>query len=274
MNKDPYEAIIEHFQSADSQLLAEAVASGGLRHPTDTGTERERSVKRVLERFLPASCQVSRGGFLFNIRGESSRQIDIIVTAGMAPRLESHSRDVVVAPLEDTIGVAEVKSNLDKARLYEALDNIAALPKLEDPQSSLPPFLTEQSPHFWWNWPLKVIFGFDAVSKETLYSHLKAYYQERPDIPPENRPSLIYVIGQYTIHRITPGAQVLNADGSKAENQPAPGEYRWFDNMANVNAMAGLVTDLQERAFVARFMIWPYRQWATNVVERAMKQDR
>lgn len=274
MEKDPYQTIIEHFQSADKQLLAEAQASGSLDHPTDIGTEREQSVKRMLERFLPASCQVSRGGFLFNIRGDSSKQIDVIVTAGLAPRIESHSTDVVVAPLEDTIGVVEVKSHLDKQRLLEALDNLAALPRLEEPQSTLPPFLKEQDAHFWWDWPLKAIFAFDAISKETLWSHLQEYYKQHPDVPPENRVSLIYVVDQYTIHRITPGVQVINADGSVAENQPAPGEYRWFDNLANVGALAGFITELHQRAFVARLMIWPYRQWVANVVNRALGQSR
>ena len=272
MEKDPFQTIVEQFQSADKLLLSEALASGSLRHPTDTGTEREESVRRMLERFLPASCQVSRGGFLFNIHGDASKQIDIIVTAGLAPRFESLSKDVVVAPLEDTIGVAEVKSNLDKQRLFEALDNLAELPRLEDPQSTLSSSLKRPAPHFWWDWPVKMILAFKAVSKEVLLDHLSEYYRQHPGIPHENRVSLIYVVDQYTIHRMTPRVQVGNADGSVAENQPPPGDYHSFDNMANVAGLVDLVTQLQQRAFMARFMVWPYVEWVGKVVNKALAQ--
>ena len=59
-----------------------------LNNPTAVGTDREEIYRRFLERHVPKSCEVFRGGYIFNLEGVRSRQIDVIVTAGSTPGLK------------------------------------------------------------------------------------------------------------------------------------------------------------------------------------------
>ncbi len=148
MSTSAFPDMARYFKSIVDELTSEANQAGLLKNPTAVGTGREEIYRRLLERHLPSTCEVFRGGYVFNVKGERSKQIDLIATAGPTPRFEILPNLQAIAPWEGTICVAEVKTKLDKKELLKALDNFASLPKVDDPGGALAPFI-KVPPDFW-----------------------------------------------------------------------------------------------------------------------------
>ena len=132
MSENVFLDLANYYGAVAEQLASEAKQAGLLKNPTAVGTDREEVYQRFLERHVPRSCEVFRGGYVFNLEGAKSRQVDVIVTARTTPRFEMGSGNQAIALLEGTVAVAEVKSNLNKQTLYEALDNFSELPVSAD----------------------------------------------------------------------------------------------------------------------------------------------
>ena len=270
MPADPYQLMVDQFRGVDDQLLADASTSKGLSNPTDVGTEREVAVMRMLERFLPSTCQLAQGGFLFNIRGDSSRQVDLIATGGNAPCIRSNSGNIAVAPVEDTVAVVEVKSKLDKNELNMALNNFASIPSIDSPDKRTAPYIKKPPDYFWWDWPYKLIVGFDGIRRELLVQYIQEFYDSNPDIPFHRRPSMIYIVKKYSVRRMSPDYKIVSEDGASTTDQPPIGTYRSFCERSNGAALMSFLMETQKRLFVGRNMLWPYEDGINNVAERAM----
>lgn len=270
MPDDAYQAVSSFFESAAQQLLVGAQQNATLDNPTAVGSEREASIRSTLVRLLPSSCEVLRGGYLFDFEGNASRQIDIIVLSGSTPRFVVPHDGQAFAPIEGTIAACEVKSRLDKERLTQALENFAALPVLQRPEKALAPYIKEPDAEFWWDVPYKVIFAFDALSPALLCQHLNDYYQQHADVPPECRPSMIHVLNRYFVVRMIPGMTVHNADGSAAPNQPEVGDYHPLTNQPDTMGLVWLIAQLQERIFFSNHMLWPYHEWVNQLADRIL----
>ena len=270
MPDDAYQAVSSFFESAAQQLLADAQQNATLDNPTAVGSEREASIRSTLVRLLPSSCEVLRGGYLFDFEGNASRQIDIIVLGGSTPRFVASHDGQAFAPIEGTIAACEVKSRLDKERLTQALENFAALPVLQHPETALAPYIKKPNAKFWWDVPYKVIFAFDAIPPTLLCQHLNDYYQQHADVPPECKPTMIHVLNHYVVMRVTPNMIVKNADGNTAPDQPEVGEYRSFTDQPDTMGLVWLIAQLQERIFFANHMLWPYNQWINQLADRIL----
>ena len=268
MPDDAYQAVSSFFESAAQQLLADAQQNATLDNPTAVGSEREASIRRTLVRLLPPSCEVLPGGYLFDFEGNASRQIDIIVLSGSTPRFAASHIGQAFAPIEGTIAACEVKSRLDKERLTQALENFAALPVLQHPETALAPYIKKPNAEFWWDIPYKVIFAFDAIPPTLLCQHLNNYYQQHADVPQECRPSMIYVLNHYFVMRMTLGMTVHNADGTVAPDQPEVGDYHPLTNQPDTMGLVWLIAQLQERIFFANHMRWRYNQWVNQLADR------
>ncbi len=273
MSTDAFHKMTEYFQSLVQEITGEARQAGLLKNSTAVGTGREEVFRRLLERHLPDSCEVFRGGYVFNVKGEASKQIDVIATSGVTPRFEILPNLQAIAPLEGTICVGEVKTRLDKESLTKALDNFASLPQLADPGKALNPSIGNVQGHFWWDWPYKVIFAYDGIDKETIYQYISQYYSERPEVPQECRPSLIYVLGEYILVRLLPEMNIRDVEGSQFSVDRLVGNYRWFDTAADLSAMVYMFTSLQKRAFLAYHMIWNYDKWIDQFVDTFIKSQ-
>ncbi|MCP5361019.1 MAG: hypothetical protein H6908_00030 [Hyphomicrobiales bacterium] len=81
-----------------------------LLNTTDIGIIREKLLKSFLENHLPSSCNVLLSGFLFNMEGAESKQLDVIVTTDSSPQyryLDGKS----FACVDGTVSVISVKSS-------------------------------------------------------------------------------------------------------------------------------------------------------------------
>ena len=274
MSTRAFRKMAEYFQSLVQEITSEARQAGLLQNPTAVGTGREEIFRRLLERHLPDNCEVFRGGYVFNVSGETSKQIDVIATSGATPRFEILPNLQAIAPLEGTICVVEVKTRLDKNSLTKALENFASLPRIADPGKALSPSIVNNEKHFWWDWPYKVIFAYDGIDKEAIHRYVSQFYNERPEIPQECRPSLIHVLGQYLLVRWLPEMKARDVAGPQSSVDTLVGQYRWFDTGSDLSAMALMFSSLQKRAFLAYHMIWNYDEWMDQLLDEFINWNK
>ena len=271
MSENVFSDLAKYYGALAEQLASEAKQADLLRNPTAVGTDREEVYRRFLERHVPRSCEVFRGGYVFNLEGVRSRQVDVIVTAGTPPRFEMGSGNQAIALLEGTVAVAEVKSNLNKRTLYEALDNFSELPVSADLARALNPCVKPPTPDWVREFPYKIVFASKGVEKTTLSGHLNNYYNDNPNVPQGCKPNIIHVLGSYILVRISPEMQARESDGSVAENQPQVGKYRWFDTHSDLSAMLFIFSKIQSNVFLAQQMIWKYNNMINPIIEQAQK---
>lgn len=266
MDKPVFDELADYFEAVSTQLKGDARQAKLLDNATVVGGVREEVYRRFLERHLPRSCEVFRGGYVFNVEGRTSRQTDVIVTSGLAPRFEMGSGGLAIAPVEGAACVTETKSYLDKAELIKSLDALRELPPIEADAVSVNPLLKPRSQRAW-DLPYKVIFGYRGSESPTILRHLREYYEDDPDIPQECRPSLIHVLGEYAIFRVTEGLTVMEADGTEAQQQPVVGDYWAFSRDSDVIAMTSMLTTVQENLFLANQTVVRYGQYLSRIAD-------
>jgi len=193
MTPDVFENLKQHYASIASELSSQAHQARLLTNPTGVGGEREEVYRAFLERHLPKTCDVFLGGYVFDLVGTSSDQIDVIVTSGNTPRFQMHGGNRYIAPLEGTIAVAEVKSRLDKNTLQDALENCASIPPMPDQSGIVPPFL-KISDESWQDTPYKVVFSYDGIDANRVCRYIEQFYDQNQSVPLVRRPNIIHVL--------------------------------------------------------------------------------
>ncbi len=186
---------VAYFQTVANVLKGSADASSVFPNPTDIGTNREKIYGSFLAQHLPTFCNVTYGGFLFNVNGAESKQIDIIITSAFAPQYRFFDQDgsgKSFAYVDGSLGVAEVKSFLDKTELVRALEGFASIPQ-HLPMTNDRVYPQVNGADFE-NWPLKILFACDGSTLETNWGHLNDFYSGHPDIPLNRRPDIIHVL--------------------------------------------------------------------------------
>jgi len=100
-------------------------------HPAELGTAREEVVRKFLRAYLPKRFEVATG-FVFDSKGDLSRQLDIIIVdSSVCPRFET-SGDKRIYPCECVVAVGQVRSSLTSVpKLHEALDNLRSVKLLD-----------------------------------------------------------------------------------------------------------------------------------------------
>ena len=270
--RDVFSELFGYYASLAEQLRSEARQARLLQNSTAVGTEREEIYRRFLERHVPKTCEVFRGGYVFNLQGDASKQTDVIVTAGGTPRFEMGGGHQAISPLEGTVAVAEIKSTLDKKKLDEALDNFASLPITPDLEKALSPAIKRKNPNWTRDWPYKIVFAFDAkITKDTLVSHVEDYYQNNK-VRDECKPNIIHVLEKYAVVRMLPGFTVHEPDGSVAKNQPQEGDYHPFDRESDALMMPFVLESIRQNAFLASQMNWPYYKYGNRIATEILKK--
>lgn len=103
---------------------------GQLIHPNEFGVYREKLIKSLIKPFLPARLDVG-SGFIITSKDNRSTQCDIIIyDKEHTPVIENEEQRFF--PVECVAGVIEVKSNISKAELKEALIKLSNIKKLRN----------------------------------------------------------------------------------------------------------------------------------------------
>lgn len=212
-----FERLKIYFSKVGEVLKGEADAASIFPNPTDIGTSRERIYAEVLRHHLPKSCVVSLGGFLFDMEGNESKQIDLIMLNDMALQFNFHNpegRGQSFACIDGCVAVASIKSRLNTNQLIDALDNIASLPNKADLGDRKNPFVEIRN---YDDWPYKIVYASDGFEIDKALKTINTFYEENKTVPNNKRPNIIHVCGKYNIIRV--GKNATTRGGAEiAEN--------------------------------------------------------
>jgi len=202
MPKAFYERLQSYFSQVGKVLKGEADSASIFPNTTDIGISRERVYAEVLKKHLPSSCNVFLGGFIFDLDGKESKQIDVIISNEQSVRFDFHNEDgsgKSFSCIDGCIGVVSVKSNLSSNELIDCLENFASLPDKRPLEGRHNPLLEIKQ---YEEWPYKVVFATNSASLETIFRTLDIFYTTHPEIPYYKRPNIIHVAGQFLIIRV------------------------------------------------------------------------
>jgi hypothetical protein len=232
-----------YYQKVAEVLRGEADAASIFPNSSDIGVSRERIYATFLRQHAPSKCNVFLRGFLFHLDGTESKQLDVIVTTDTAPRYDFHNSDgggKSFSPVEGTLGVASIKSTLDKAQLLDAITGIASIPPTE-PLENRVPFTLNISNYD--DWPYKIIYASNGLSSETVLTHLTDFYINNPNIPVGRRPNVIHVAGKYVIFRADAGMRTY--DRNTGTQIPLdPGSFHAYTTDPDLQAICWVLNGL------------------------------
>ena len=267
-----FDRLRAHYVAISEELASAARQASILNHPTGIGTEREEVYRSFLERHVPKTCDVFLGGYVFSLKGNQSKQIDVIVAAGNAPRFRLSAGNHYIAPVEGTIAIAEIKSHLDKESLQDALEKCASIPPMPDSKGIVSPNLNVSKDN-WQDAPYKIVFAYDGINADTVVSHISNFYIQNADVPRTRRPNIIHVLGKYVIFRTTPGMTVINPDGQPDAIQPQVGQFKTFNTSPDVSAIGWMLPDLQKEAFVSNHLFFKYDELQNEIMKRILRES-
>lgn len=117
-----------YFRSVYNKLEADALLfNRRLPHEGLKGSENEQALADILRNFLPAQYGIEANGLIIDRDGAVSRQCDIIIYDDI--QFPKYFRKVY--PIETVYAVVEVKTELSKQQVDIAIENEAALRKLQ-----------------------------------------------------------------------------------------------------------------------------------------------
>ena len=250
-----------YFFNTSKVLRGESDKSAIFPNPSDIGDTREDIFAQILRDHLPVGCVVSKGGFLFNLEGDESKQIDILINSSQSLRFnfdpDGHRK--TFSCVDGCIGVVSVKSDLSRANLIDALDNLASIPRKSDISDRMNPMFKIKN---YSDWPYKAIFASKGASCDLICNELNTYYAEHPEIPDNLKPDLVYVAGKYFIENT--GYEEKKT--RKGTTLPAYTFNPLNDgNFADIAALPSIVVELQNRASAANQIVFRYDSLIDNL---------
>jgi hypothetical protein len=254
-----------YYTKVAAVLRGEADAASVFPNTTDVGMSRERVYAEFLKQHAPSKCDVFFGGFLFDEDGAESKQLDIIVTTDTAPRFHFQNTDgsgKAFSPVEGTLGVVSVKSNLDRSQLFDALGGIASIPPMRSLEGRVNLLLRIKN---YDDWPLKVIYATRGIAPATLLSHLNEYYAANPEIPVNRRPHLIHVAGSCLIARAVERMS-MHTPSTGTRKTLTIGSYYLLTTEPDLQAVVWVLDMLQVNASASTQILFSYGNLLNKVV--------
>jgi hypothetical protein len=260
MTKPFYQRLKEYYEKVGLVLRGIADTASVFPNPTDIGTSRERIYAEFLRLHVPSSCNIMFGGFLFNIKGDESRQIDVIVTSDLSLQFNFHNPDgsgKAFSCVDGVLAVASVKSHLDTRELQDVLDGFASIPEKRPIDNKVTPLIMIQD---YESWPFKIVYARNGIALSTLLVSLEKYYRDHPDLPVKARPNIIHVGGKYCIVRVGKHGGTMR-DGTKI----APHSFHLMADTTDVIALMYVVQKIQNATVSARHILFDYDTMVDHV---------
>ena len=166
-----FAAISGYFESACSAMLHERNAKKSLlSNPADIGKAIEGVYREFLKQHVPAKSDILEGGYVFDVAGRRSHQMDIIVHSGDTHRFRD-TEGQACATLEGTVADIEVTSYLAKRKIDDELKKFAHIPPMAQFRGLGNRREFEKNPdlkEFWADAPYKAVIAFDGVDASPL----------------------------------------------------------------------------------------------------------
>lgn len=197
---------IEMLKKSIAKVEADFDFSAGIDHNASKGAFREQIIKKLLRPFLPGEYGIS-GGQAFDQDGNISKQLDIVIYDALHSYIAPYSDDFIYFPCESVYGNIEIKSNLNKQSLLDALSNIESLKNLKrEPIDAY--YITPTKPltitGIDWNITatndfLGVVFAYESsITTEKILEHIKNAVNSE-NVKKENIPNLIVLLKERKI---------------------------------------------------------------------------
>jgi len=159
-----------YFDRTAGHLLSQYERSKLQRSSSSIGDNREMFVNEFLSKVLPPRLQVRQRGEIWDSQHNKTGELDIVVLRDDAPSLQfGGEREVFLA--EGVFAVVEVKSNLTREKLKDALSTLRRVHSLNlsgaHPAMSVGMTLDR---------PLRCVFAYEGATWETLIDEL-----DKPD---------------------------------------------------------------------------------------------
>ncbi len=200
--------IVELFNGVSDRMRSDlALARSVLEHPGLKGSSFEEAFRRFLREYLPARLDVSTGAIV-DSTGQSSRQIDAIISDAAKTPIFYRSGDERVVPVEGVYAVIEVKAKLTVAELKRSFENMKSVRELRrEAHLSFTPFSQTRTLYGrgWTDtWPLHFfVFAYDSTPLMTLMKKLSEMHA-RDDLPPWSRIDTVCVLNRGVIFNQLP----------------------------------------------------------------------
>src|SRR5450759_2458388 len=265
MSENFFVRLMDYYESVGAVLRGEASAATIFSNTSDIGVSREKVYVEFLRTHAPARCNVFLGGFIFDMAGNESRQLDVIVTNDTNPRFNLHNKDgngKSFSPIEGTVGVVSVKSTLNQRELEDALLGIASIPLTSSLDNRLMAGIDVLD---YDDWPLKIVYASNGISAKKLLMHLFAVYHLRPEIPLHRRPNIIHVAGKYVLLRTLKNMSDLASTHYGTPSKLQIGNYNLLTVGADLQGIQWAIQGLQEKALASSFIIFNYGEMINKV---------
>jgi len=255
-----YRRLKDYYTSVGNVLRGEADTASIFPNPTDIGMSREKIYAEFLRLHLPSNCNILFGGFLFNLDGSESDQIDLIINSNSSIKFNFNNRDgngKTFACIEGTIAVASLKSNLTSSELKNALDNLASIPPQEPLENRANPLI--RIPNYD-RWPFKIIYAPKGAKIETIFNSIEEFYISNPSIPVTRRPDLIHVAGSYDV--------ILTSEqgGKTRDGTEIPGnKFICQPDSTDVFGLTYAILEIQKNAIAAQSILFTYSKILDNM---------
>lgn len=205
----------KYFQGIADEISNTKNISSVFPNMTDVGDSRENIFLKFLKLHLLPRCSVARGGFIFDLKGNTSKQIDIIVANDFALKFsyfEQYSDNSKnIQAIEGCLAAISIKSTLNKTELEETLNNLASIPPMPaDIVDSINPQLCDRDTYL--GFPRKIVFAFSGQSVKTTLKQINKFYSSN-EIHDSQKADLIVVNNSFCIQRVYKGGgQIRNGD--------------------------------------------------------------
>ncbi len=256
----------KYYLKVGEVLRGDAEVASVFPNTTDIGLSRERFYADFLKQHAPSKCNVFLGGFLFHTDGTESKQLDVIVATDTAPRYNFNNLSgdgKSFSPVEGTLGVASIKSTLDKAQLHHALAGIASIPPTESLDGRVSFTIKIKN---YEDWPYKIVYANDGLSSDTILKHLNDFYSSNPQVPIARRPNIIHVAGKYAVFRADEG--ISRFDPVTKICMPfEPGVFWVSTTDPDLQAICFVLHNLQQRAAASTHILYRYGDLINKIME-------
>ena len=162
MNKKP--TLIDYFEQKSKTLLNKFELSRQQNSSVDLGKNRENFVKNFLKVVLPPRLKNIYDGEIIDKNGRKTGQLDLIIIRDDAPCLDYGGTNTYL--VEGVFAVIEIKSFLDKDKLFEAKSTLERISALPVSSSSV------MMGGYYLNRPLRIVFAYSGLELDTLFKHL------------------------------------------------------------------------------------------------------
>ncbi len=175
--------LLEHLWHNKEALLKYSDLVCIAKHPVNIGSAREGLIANFLEKNLPENIKYHTGE-IFDRKENRSGQIDIVLHPISSPKINLYN-SINIFPAETVLAAIEVKSQLTKKTLNEALQSCEKLKRVEVFRE-----LSDNKVNVDQRTVPFLVVAYKGMTNKTLIKHLKAYspgvsinkYRALPDL--------------------------------------------------------------------------------------------